>query len=53
MEGQVLTQPGTRRVPLDEKVRTCRPAILSQARIARADEEKSADPDWNIIRGED
>ncbi|MEU7696717.1 hypothetical protein [Streptomyces sp. NPDC039028] len=53
MEGQATTQPATRRVPLDGRVRTCRPAIARQTRTERADEEKQAGQDWNIIRGED
>ncbi|MEU2509727.1 hypothetical protein ABZ621_34195 [Streptomyces sp. NPDC007863] len=54
MEGQAATQPATSRVPLDERVRTCRAATVRQTRTDEsAGEEGSADPDWNIIRGED
>ncbi|MFI9115360.1 hypothetical protein [Streptomyces venezuelae] len=54
MEGQAVTQPATSHVPLDERVRTCRPAIVRQTRIEGARGEKKMDgPDWNIIRGED
>ncbi|MFD5769064.1 hypothetical protein ACFWIN_25020 [Streptomyces sp. NPDC127049] len=54
MEGQAATQPTIIRVPLDERVRTCRPATVRQTRPDEAAcENKSADPDWNIIRGED
>ncbi|MFC9343669.1 hypothetical protein ACFT0G_32435 [Streptomyces sp. NPDC057020] len=53
MEGQAVTQPATSRLPLFGRVRTCRPAIVRQTRTERADEEKPASQDWNIIRGED
>ncbi|MGW6414821.1 hypothetical protein [Streptomyces sp. NPDC055055] len=53
MEGQAVTQAATSRVPLDGRVRTCRPAVVRQARTERADEEKPTGQDWNIIRGED
>ncbi|MFF9147464.1 hypothetical protein ACF1BN_21665 [Streptomyces sp. NPDC014861] len=53
MEGQAPSQPATRRVSLNGRVRTCRPAIVRQTRTEPANEEKSAGQDWNIIRGED
>ncbi|MGW6540117.1 hypothetical protein ACWGBV_12925 [Streptomyces sp. NPDC055051] len=53
MEGQAPAQSATSRVSLEGRVRTCRPAIVRRTRTERADEEKSAGQDWNIIRGED
>ncbi|GAA0300260.1 hypothetical protein GCM10010302_43550 [Streptomyces polychromogenes] len=54
MEAQAAAEPVTSRVPLDEGVRTCRPAIVRQTRTEGADsQETPAGPDWNIIRGED
>ncbi|MFF7296156.1 hypothetical protein [Streptomyces sp. NPDC008265] len=53
MEGQAVTQSATSRVPPDERVRTCRPAIVRQTRTGDATGEKPAGADWNIIRGED
>ncbi|WP_329286260.1 hypothetical protein [Streptomyces sp. NBC_00691] len=51
MEGQAAAQPAGSRVPLDERVRTCRPAIVRQPQTDEATGERK--PDWNIIRGED
>ncbi|MFF2303380.1 hypothetical protein ACFVVP_12865 [Streptomyces sp. NPDC058128] len=54
MEGQARSQPAISRVPLEERIRTCRPAIVRQPRSEHESaEEKAAGQDGNIIRGED
>ncbi len=53
MERQAETQPVTSRIPLDEGVRTCRPAVVRPRPEDADGQEAPAAPDGNIIRGED
>ncbi|MFJ8207659.1 hypothetical protein [Streptomyces sp. NPDC096033] len=54
MEAQAAPQPVTSHASRDEGIRTCRPAIVPQARSDGAEGEGTPNaPDSNIIRGED
>ncbi|GAA3385277.1 MULTISPECIES: hypothetical protein [Streptomyces] len=56
MASQADTQPIRSRIAADERVRTCRPAVVSPPRPRGCDDprpETVSGPEWNIVRGED
>ncbi|MFJ7157320.1 hypothetical protein ACIQUQ_20520 [Streptomyces sp. NPDC101118] len=63
METQADTQPISSHIPADERVRTCRPAVVRRAgapgggavtaRPGNRSEALPDGPEWNIVRGED
>ncbi|WP_185910931.1 hypothetical protein [Streptomyces sp. WAC07149] len=56
METQADTQPIRSHIAADERVRTCRPAIVRPRRSPGSDEPRSetaSGAEWNIVRGED
>ncbi|MFI8101110.1 hypothetical protein [Streptomyces sp. NPDC086023] len=62
METQADTQPISSHIPAEERVRTCRPAVVRRAgppggavrpRPGIRSEAPADGPEWNIVRGED
>lgn len=55
MQTQADTRPTTLRIPPEERVRTCRPAVTRPGSEPDPDDGPGAQAagDWNIVRGED
>jgi hypothetical protein len=44
--------PTITRIPRDQQIRTCRPAVVKEGR-GNPPREPDSGKDWNIVRGED
>ncbi|MDX2644964.1 hypothetical protein OG937_07000 [Streptomyces sp. NBC_00510] len=45
--------PTSTRIPRDQQIRTCRPAVVKEGRGNPPQREPDSGKEWNIVRGED
>lgn len=46
--------PISTRIPRDQQIRTCRPAVVKTGKRAdKPERDQDNSTDWNIVRGED